>query len=68
MILLLALTSDGMISLAWLLCSVPHVGVHLGLKDAKPADIPQDILMAVAETLRKSPELKISKMERRLAG
>ncbi|KAG9143804.1 hypothetical protein Leryth_011474 [Lithospermum erythrorhizon] len=52
--------SDGMISLAWLLCSVPHVGVHLGLKDAKPADIPQDILMAVAETLRKSPELKIS--------
>ncbi|GAA0153714.1 hypothetical protein LIER_11886 [Lithospermum erythrorhizon] len=39
---------------------IPHVSVHLGLKDAKPADIPQDILMAIAETLRKSPQLKIS--------
>lgn len=33
---------------------------HLGLGDAKPEDVPEDTVMAVAETLRTSSFLKIS--------
>lgn len=33
---------------------------HLGLGDVKPADVPEETVLAVAETLRKSSLLKVS--------
>lgn len=33
---------------------------HLGLGDAKPEDIPEDTIKAVAETLKMSAFLKVS--------
>lgn len=52
-------TSDGMISLA-LVCSFTRMRTHLGLGELKADDIPEDTVMAVAETLRKSSFLQIS--------
>ncbi|KAM7490368.1 hypothetical protein LguiA_033289 [Lonicera macranthoides] len=52
-------SEDGMVSLA-LICSFSRMRTHLGLGDAKPEDVPEDTVMAVAETLRTSSFLKIS--------
>ncbi|KAF8400800.1 hypothetical protein HHK36_014102 [Tetracentron sinense] len=52
-------SEDGMLSLA-LICSFSRMKTHLGLGDAKPEDVSEDTVKAVAETLRKSALLKVS--------
>ncbi|XP_051137745.1 la protein 1 [Andrographis paniculata] len=52
-------SDDGMVSLA-LISSFSRMRGHLGLGDAKPEDIPEDTIKAVAETLRTSSFLKVS--------
>ncbi|KAK2968660.1 hypothetical protein RJ640_012503 [Escallonia rubra] len=52
-------SEDGMISLA-LICSFSRMRTHLGLGDAKPEDVSEDTVKAVAETLRTSTFLKVS--------
>ncbi|KAL6501961.1 hypothetical protein OROGR_027094 [Orobanche gracilis] len=52
-------TDDGLVSLA-LISSFSRMRGHLGLGDAKPEDIPEDTIEAVAETLRTSNFLRIS--------
>ena len=48
-----------MVSLA-LICSFTRMRNHLNLGDAKPDNVPEDTVNAVAETLLKSTSLKIS--------
>lgn len=48
-----------MVSLA-LICSFTRMRNHLGLGDAKPDEVSDETVLAVAETLRKSSFLKIS--------
>ncbi|KAH6760617.1 hypothetical protein C2S51_017566 [Perilla frutescens var. frutescens] len=50
---------DGMVSLA-LICSFSRMRGHLGLGDAKPEDVSEDTIQAVAETLKTSTFLKVS--------
>lgn len=52
-------SEDGMVSLA-LICSFSRMRGHLSLGEAKPDEVPEDKLQAVAETLRKSTFLKVS--------
>ncbi|KAK2968653.1 hypothetical protein RJ640_012496, partial [Escallonia rubra] len=52
-------SEDGMISFA-LICSFSRMRTHLGLGDAKPEDVSEDTVKAVAETLRTSTFLKVS--------
>ncbi|CAA3028520.1 la 1 [Olea europaea subsp. europaea] len=52
-------SDDGMVSLA-LICSFSRMRGHLGLGDAKPEDVSEDTVKAVAETLRTSTFLKVS--------
>ncbi|KAL2525531.1 La protein 1 [Abeliophyllum distichum] len=52
-------SDDGMVSLA-LICSFSRMRGHLGLGDAKPEDVSEDTVKAVAETLGISTFLKIS--------
>ncbi|EPS59224.1 hypothetical protein M569_15585, partial [Genlisea aurea] len=52
-------SDDGMVSLA-LISSFTRMKSHLGLGDVKPDDVPENIIVAVAETLRTSSFLKIS--------
>jgi len=52
-------SEDGMISLA-LICSFNRMRKHLNLGDVKPDGVPQDIVNAVAQTLRNSASLKVS--------
>ncbi|KAI3506232.1 hypothetical protein L1887_28588 [Cichorium endivia] len=52
-------SEDGMVSLA-LICSFSRMRGHLGLGDAKPEDVPEDTVQAVAETLKNSTTVKIS--------
>ncbi|XP_043704382.1 la protein 1-like [Telopea speciosissima] len=52
-------SEDGMVSLA-LICSFSRMKSHLGLGDAKPEDVSEDVVKSVAEVLRKSTFLKIS--------
>lgn len=47
------------VSLA-LICSFTRMRNHLGLGDVKPDEVPEETLLAVAETLRKSSFLKLS--------
>ncbi|XP_042486614.1 la protein 1-like [Macadamia integrifolia] len=56
---LISESEDGMVNLA-LICSFSRMKSHLGLGDAKPEDISEDVVKAVAEVLRKSASLKIS--------
>lgn len=58
-VFMLFLTEYLVVSLA-LICSFSRMRTHLGLGDAKPEDVPEDTVMAVAETLRTSSFLKIS--------
>jgi len=58
-VFMLFLTENLVVSLA-LICSFSRMRTHLGLGDAKPEDVPEDTVMAVAETLRTSSFLKIS--------
>lgn len=48
-----------MVSLA-LICSFSRMRSHLGLGDAKPGEVSEDTVKAVAETLRTSTLLKVS--------
>ncbi|XP_059645411.1 la protein 1 [Cornus florida] len=50
---------DGLISLA-LICSFTRMRSHLNLKDVKPEEVSEDMVKAVAETLRTSSFLKVS--------
>ncbi|KAG6391259.1 hypothetical protein SASPL_149012 [Salvia splendens] len=52
-------SDDGMVSLA-LLSSFSRMRGHLNLGDVKPEDVSEDIVQAVAETLKTSTFLKIS--------
>ncbi|KAJ4958879.1 hypothetical protein NE237_025990 [Protea cynaroides] len=52
-------SEDGMVSLA-LICSFSRMRSHLGLVDAKPEDVSENVVKAVAEVLRKSASLKVS--------
>ncbi|GAB2275689.1 hypothetical protein Dimus_010443 [Dionaea muscipula] len=52
-------SEDGLVSLA-LLCAFSKMRSHLGLGDAKPDDIADDTVLAVADTLRTSVFLKVS--------
>ncbi|KAI4316145.1 hypothetical protein L6164_024152 [Bauhinia variegata] len=52
-------SDDGMVSLA-LICSFTRMRNHLNLGNAKPDEVTEDTVKAVAETLRKSDLLKIS--------
>uniref|UniRef100_A0A2P2KLJ5 La protein 1 n=2 Tax=Rhizophora mucronata TaxID=61149 RepID=A0A2P2KLJ5_RHIMU len=50
---------DGMVSLG-LICSFKKMRGYLKLGDARPEDVPEDTVKAVAETLRKSTSLNVS--------
>ncbi|KAK1370027.1 La protein 1 [Heracleum sosnowskyi] len=52
-------SQDGLVSLA-LICSFSRMRSHLGLGDAKEEEISEDMVKAVAETLKTSSFLKIS--------
>ncbi|KAL9250467.1 La protein 1-like protein [Drosera capensis] len=52
-------SEDGLVSLA-LICSFSKMRGHLSLGEAKPEDISEETLMAVANTLRTSGFLKVS--------
>lgn len=52
-------SEDGLVSLA-LICSFSRMRSHLGLQDAKPEDITDDTVKAVADALNSSTFLKIS--------
>ncbi|XP_014499630.1 la protein 1 [Vigna radiata var. radiata] len=52
-------SEDGLISLA-LICSFNRMRKHLSLGDVNPDGVPQDIVNAVAQTLRSSASLKVS--------
>ncbi|XP_011081824.1 la protein 1 [Sesamum indicum] len=52
-------SDDGMVSLA-LISSFSRMRGHLGIGDAKPEDVSEDTVKAVAETLRTSTFLKVS--------
>ncbi|KAJ4950013.1 hypothetical protein NE237_026845 [Protea cynaroides] len=56
---LISESEDGMVNLA-LICSFTRMKSHLGLGNAKPEDISEDVVKAVAEVLRNSASLKIS--------
>ncbi|XP_043726021.1 la protein 1-like [Telopea speciosissima] len=56
---LISESEDGMVNLA-LICSFSRMKSHLGLGDAKPDNVSEDAVKAVAEVLRKSASLKIS--------
>ncbi|XXG47998.1 hypothetical protein AAC387_Pa02g2552 [Persea americana] len=58
-------SDDGLVSLA-LICSFTRMRNHLGLGDVKPDEVPEETLLAVAETLRKSSFLKISEDGKRV--
>ncbi|XP_050212609.1 la protein 1 [Mercurialis annua] len=52
-------SEDGMVDLS-LICSFKKMRGYLKLVDAKPEEVPDETLKAVAETLRRSSSLKIS--------
>ncbi|ONK56149.1 uncharacterized protein A4U43_C10F4650 [Asparagus officinalis] len=52
-------SEDGLVSLA-LICSFARMRNHLGLGDVKGEGVPEEMVLAVAETLRKSTLLKVS--------
>lgn len=52
-------SEDALVSLA-LICSFSRMRSHLGLGDAKPGEVSEDTVKAVAETLRTSTLLKVS--------
>ncbi|CAJ1973865.1 unnamed protein product [Sphenostylis stenocarpa] len=52
-------SEDGMINLA-LICSFNRMRKHLSLGDVKPDEVAQDVVNAVAQTLRTSASLKVS--------
>ncbi|BAT78312.1 hypothetical protein LR48_Vigan561s004400 [Vigna angularis] len=58
-------SEDGLISLA-LICSFNRMRKHLSLGDVNPDGVPQDIVNAVAQTLRNSASLKISEDGKRV--
>lgn len=43
-----------------LICSFTRMRGHLGLGAVKPEEVPEEVVLSVAETLRKSALLKIS--------
>uniref|UniRef100_A0A5B7BC87 Putative la protein 1 n=1 Tax=Davidia involucrata TaxID=16924 RepID=A0A5B7BC87_DAVIN len=52
-------SEDGLVSLA-LICSFSRMRSHLNLGNAKPEEVSEDTVKAVAETLRNSSFLKVS--------
>ncbi|KAK9102688.1 hypothetical protein Sjap_019942 [Stephania japonica] len=59
-------SEDGLVSLA-LICSFSRMKGHLGLEgEAKPEDVSEETLKAVAETLRTSSVLKVSEDGKRI--
>ncbi|ONK72032.1 uncharacterized protein A4U43_C04F14980 [Asparagus officinalis] len=52
-------SEDGLVSLG-LICSFARMRTHLGLGEVKEEAVPEDKVLAVAETLRKSNVLKVS--------
>ncbi|CAA6661008.1 unnamed protein product [Spirodela intermedia] len=56
---------DGLVSLS-LICSFTRMRGHLGLGTVKPEEVPEEVVLSVAETLRKSALLKISEDGKRV--
>ncbi|XP_078439275.1 la protein 1 [Wolffia australiana] len=52
-------SEDGLVSLS-LICSFTRMRGHLGLDAVKPEEVPEKVVLSVADTLRKSSHLKIS--------
>ncbi|KAK1312835.1 hypothetical protein QJS10_CPA07g00758 [Acorus calamus] len=52
-------SDDGLVSLA-LICSFARMRGHLDLGDLKPEELPEETVLSVAETLRRSSFLRVS--------